>query len=560
MIVDRTLKAAANLSRAVVVLVLAAISAPAARAWQCPGDAFEPNDTCAQASPITLGFHGGLTLQDGGEDYYRVQIPAGQRLEARVHIANPGQLFGMFELHVDDGSPSPCDGAGGHVAFTFLENGEHDSLLAWNASPAAPTDFIVSLSAFFEPCTTYDLDLVTFPDPCAALAPDAFEDNDDCASAAAIGLGSFNNLNVSVSDPDYYSVAVAPGELVSVALSGLASFEVADMYAWQPGAQCGSFDDIVTGTAVYGTWTGGFEVFNPSSAATSYVIRVVPRPQQASQTGFCVSYTLSLTSQFDPCGVVIGDAFEPNSNCASAPQLTSSQTGLSIHQWFDADWYAIDVPARSSLRLLTTSSTPTLPRPMTLYSGCGPPNQEFLMSCHPVYFDADQSQFLQWTNSGALAKNTRFFIHRPIGFPNRFCDVYDLDFNLTLGTPLCLATRNSTGEAARITATGSTTPGQGTLSLSVTPLPANKVGIVILSSATQTPTPFGTGYLCLAAPLVRTPVTTTGNGALHATIDWTGTYAQIDPGETWSFQTWFRDPAAGGNGTGMSEGLRIQFQ
>lgn len=535
------------------------LGASSASAWQCAGDAFEPNESCAQVAAITLGLHSGLTIPDGGADFYRVQVPAGQRLEVRVHLAAPSQLFGVLQLFRDDGSPVPCDAQGSTAGFTLLENGGTDFLVAWSSSVNAPEAFIVALSAQFAACTTYDLDLSAFPDPCAALAPDVFEGNDSCASAAPFSQGTAANLNVSVGDPDYYAVTVMPGELVTMTVAGVPAGIAADIYAWDVSGPCGALNQLSSAGAIHGPSVGGLYLFNISAAAMTHNVRVQPRPNQASQTGFCFSYTLGLQRQLDPCGVLSGDPFEPNDDCASAPPLASSQVGLEIHAWSDADWYAIDVPARSTLRLLSTSHAPPLSRRMMLFSGCA--QQDYLTSSVPVYFDADPRQFVQWTNDSALPRNTRLFVIAPhLTVPGAFCDVYDLDFGLTLGRPFCLVKRNSTGEAARITASGSLTPGQGTLALSVAPLPPNKSAIVIMSANEQPALPFGAGYLCLAAPITRYPVTTTGSGTLHLSIDWTGASSAIDLGETWSFQTWFRDPAAGFNGTGTSEALRLTFQ
>jgi hypothetical protein len=302
-------------------------------------------------------------------------------------------------------------------------------------------------------------------------------------------------------------------------------------------------------------------LFNPGATARTFVVEVRPQPNQVTQTGFCIDYALSVSAEVDPCGAVGGDPFEPNTLCSSAPVLDASQTGLSIHSWQDHDYYAVDVAARSTLRLLTSSQTVTTPRPMTLLAGCGAWNQEFLMSSHPVYFSGlDQRQWLQWSNTSGSAANTRLFVHGPTIFPAPFCDVYDLQFEVTLGVPFCQATVNSTGEAARMSAAGSTSVGQGTLELSAIQLPPSATGIIVFSAATHAPTPLGNGYLCLQGPIFRLPIAQAVNGTLQRSVDWTGSAAVITPGSTFSFQTWYRDPSAGGAAFSVSEGLRLEFQ
>lgn len=539
------------------IALASTLAAPLA-AGQCLPDSFEPNDTCAGPVGISAGAHAGLTLPAGGADFYRIQVPAGHRLEVRVHLlqADPG-FFGLFELVRDDGSAVPCDVPSAKIAFAFLELGKTDFLLAWSANATAATTFVVSLESIVGACVAYDLDLSMVPEPCASLPADAFENNDTCGSAAPLSVGSFANLNVAIADPDYFSVSFAAGELVTLTLSGLGSGEVVDVYAWESGASCGDLNQLAVGTAIYGPSAGSLFLFNPSPNPTSLIATIAPRPNQGTQTGFCVSYALSVTSEIDPCGAATGDAFEPNTDCSSAPLLAGPQSGLSITQWLDQDWYTVDVPPHSTLRLLTTSIHPTVERPMHLYDGCNG-NPDFLMSSHRIYFDADPRQLLQWTNASSASVDTRLLVIRPVG--PLFCDVYDLDHEVTLGTPLCLATRNSTGEAARLSASGSTVPGVGALTMSATPVPPGTLGLLIMSLNTHAPTPFGNGYLCLGPQIVRFPATTTGTGTLLTTLDWTGPSAQIQLGQSWSFQGWFRDPHAGGANFNVSEGLRVDFQ
>ncbi|MCC6406374.1 MAG: hypothetical protein IT453_04345 [Planctomycetes bacterium] len=547
----------ARLRAAGALALLAAFASPGF-AQQCSPDPFEPNDSCAALATVALGSHSGLTLEPGGADFYRVLVPAAQRLEVRVHlaVADPS-LFGLFRLWRDDGSAVPCDATGAALAFELIELGATDFLLAWSSDTAAATSFVVGLESFGTNCADYALDLVAFPDPCAQLAADAFEPNDSCSAPAALGVGVFPGLTVAVGDLDFYTVAVAPSSLVTLDVTGLPAGDVLEVFAWSNAAQCGLQDPIEAGNVIYGPGAGKVFLANGTTAAKTYFVRVAPRPEQSLQTGFCTSYTLSVSSDHDPCGVFSGDAFEPNSDCSSAPLLASSQSGLSISQALDLDWYSMVVPPSSTLRIVSASTQPNVQRPLQLHSGCSG-NPSFLTSSHPIYFDADARHLLQWTNTTSTPFDTRLLVIRPVG--DLFCDVYDLDVGFTLGTPFCLAPKNSTGDAARLSASGSTTPGVGTLTLSAGPVPAGKSGLVIMSLSEKPATPFGKGYLCLGAPIVRFPVTSTGSGTLVTTLDWTGASAQLQAGETWSFQTWFRDPAGGGAGFNLSEGLRLTFQ
>ncbi|MCK6446965.1 MAG: hypothetical protein L6Q99_11280 [Planctomycetes bacterium] len=534
------------------------LGASAAPAQQCTPDAFEPNESCAALANVAPGLHAGLTLPTGGADFYRVGVPAAHRLEARVTLAQSDpSFFGLFRIWRDDGSAVPCDAPEAQVAFELLELGKTQFLLSWSADTNAPSSFVVSLESVVGACATYTLDLAVVPDPCAQLAADAFEPNDACATPAALGPGSYPNLTVGVGDLDFYDVTVPGLSLATLDVGGLAAGDELEVFAWSSASSCGDPNQASAGNVIAGPATGRLFLANWNSTPRSFVVRVTPRPNQASQSGFCGSYSLDVTSTFDPCGVLTGDPFEPNSVCSSAPLLTSSVSDLSIAQDVDLEWYSIDVPAHSTLRLVTASHQANVQRPTMLFSGCAG-NPDFLMSSHPLDFGVDPRHILVWTNPFGAPVSTKLLVIRPTGA--LFCDVYDIELEFTLGTPFCNVSPNSTGEAARLSANGSTTPGVGTLTLSAGPVPAAKSGLVIMSTNTKPSTPFGKGYLCLSAPIVRFPVTTTGGGTLVTTLDWTGASSSIQPGDTWQFQTWFRDPAGGGAGFNLSEGLSILFQ
>lgn len=542
-------------------LTLGWLAAAAHAAAQCPPDAFEPNDSCVQATPLGAGTVTGLTLSGPEIDFYRVDIPAGHRLEVGVTFIqpDPGQS-GFLVLFADDGSGSPCDSFVNAVGSTFFGGTTNTANLAWSAPKNAPATFYAQLQVFGDDCSTYDLALTIAPDPCA-LPDDFFEPNDTCATAAPLGLGTFGGLNAGIVDPDHFAFTLAPKEVLSVALSGLAPNEMVTMFAWDPNNNCGDTNAIVAAGSVFGPATGGLYLANTSVVPRTFVVNVVPTPNQGTGVGFCVDYALTVTSEFDPCGALTGDAFEPNSSCFTAPPLSSTQTGLTVHGWMDADWYTIDVPARSTLRLRSKSTANKVIGPMMLWSGCGG-NPDFLASSAPWLFDpADPRHFLEWHNAADFGVNTRLLmVANNLQFPQPFCDEYQVEFGLTLGNVFCIPAKNSSGDAAQLSASGSTQVGQGTLELSAAPLPANSIGLVFFGPASKPASPFGGGFLCLQGPLLRLPGTFTGpEGVLATTIDWSGTSSAISPGASYSFQAWFRDASASPN-FNLSDGLEIAFQ
>jgi hypothetical protein len=533
--------------------------APSAVAQQCALDAFEPNDLCAQAAPLSAGVHGGLTSAADEFDWFRIDVPAGQRLEVRLNATSPSEHFGLLALPRDDGGAAPC-GFETRVQNACFGGAQSSAIAAWSASDSAPTRFYLSVLTAVSPCTSYELDVRVVPEPCAALPADALEGNDSCAAAPLVGLGSHPALSVSISDPDYYRVLVQPGELITVLVSGLPLGAFANLWAWDAGSGCGAMSNLWTGSALFGGSVGGVQLANLGATPREFVFQVEPVPDSAASSGFCVDYQLDVLSDLDPCGLSSPDAFEPNNSCAAAAPLSSSHAQLSIALG-DPDWYLVDVPPRSSVRVLSRSTTTNQSLSMMLHQGCSGASGEFLASSWNVYADsADPRHFMSWSNPTASSVSARFHVHFLGGAPGAFCDTYDLELGFTLGVPFCHARRNSTGEGARLTASGSTQPGVGHLTFSASPLPPNKAGLLIMSRSATALAPLGHGYLCLSGSISRFPLTTTGAGALLQTLDWTGPAAQIASGDTWNFQAWHRDPAAQGGGVNLSEGLRISFE
>lgn len=543
-----------------------AASAPAAAFQTGPGcgpDVFEPNDSCSQSSILTPGQHTGLTTVAGDTDVHRILVNPGKRLDIVLTLVNPDPAFlGTVRLVQDDGSIIPCAISENQLALRFLAGTQPTAAVAWTTSPASASVFLLEVDTFSTTCTTYDLDVSVTADPCASLAPDALEDNDDCATATPIGVGTFAGLNVSLHDPDVYSLQLAAGELFAMRIDVSTPNAVLDVVAWPALFPCGTLLVASSGAVVYGGQPGGLYVFNDSSAPLTYLVAVQTSRAGTLTPEFCADYSMQLSSNIDPCGVASGDAFEPNSDCFFAPPLTSSQTGLSIRAGGDQDFYAVGVPPRSTVRFMSTPSAPGEVREMTLWSGCNLDTSDFLASSVPLDFaPGERRRWLQWSNVTTAPRDTRLMVHAPAGFfPNAFCDAYDLALEFTLGVPFCNAARNASGGAARLTASGSTLVGQGSLTLVAEPVPTVTTGLVFFGASNQPAVPFGYGFRCIANPIVRLPVVSTGTGTLQTTVNWTGPASVITPGSTWSFQTWFRDTAGGVPGFNTSEGLRVSFQ
>jgi glucose/arabinose dehydrogenase len=127
----------------------------------------------------------------------------------------------------------------------------------------------------------------------------------------------------------------------------------------------------------------------------------------------------------------------------------------------------------------------------------------------------------------------------------------------------CVGAPNSAGPGAEIGHAGTTSVGANDLVLTATgAIPGQPA--VFYHAPDRVQLPFGNGFRCAAGPAVRLqPVLTVdGSGMTQLALDLAGAPPQgggIDPGDSRSFQLWYRDPAAGGSNFNLSDALRVVF-
>jgi hypothetical protein len=142
----------------------------------------------------------------------------------------------------------------------------------------------------------------------------------------------------------------------------------------------------------------------------------------------------------------------------------------------------------------------------------------------------------------------------------------------TLGCPhpgpqtYCTALPNSTGVPGAIGFAGSSSFAANDLQLLASDLPAGNTGLFV-SSPDAVSQPLGNGILCVGSAtlgfvLRLDPLVIDGLGQVAYAYDNTAPphpSGQVAPGETWYYQLWFRDPAAGGAFFNFTDGLCVTF-
>ena len=124
---------------------------------------------------------------------------------------------------------------------------------------------------------------------------------------------------------------------------------------------------------------------------------------------------------------------------------------------------------------------------------------------------------------------------------------------------------NSVGPGARLNATGSVSVTADDLLLIADRLPPHRLGLVFMGADT-TRVPLADGLRCVGGKLFRFPVRMSDGGGVltlgpgivaHAAGNFP---VSIEPGNTWSFQCWYRDAGgACGNGSNLTSALAVTF-
>jgi hypothetical protein len=129
-------------------------------------------------------------------------------------------------------------------------------------------------------------------------------------------------------------------------------------------------------------------------------------------------------------------------------------------------------------------------------------------------------------------------------------------------TTYCTAAPNSANASGALMAfqgTASVTLNNAVLQASG--LPSNILNLFFFGQ-NQTSVPFGNGVRCIGSPFFRLPAVHAGIfGDTLFNLDLTSLPqgVQIHAGESWNFQNWYRDPAAGGANFNASNGLNVIF-
>lgn len=132
------------------------------------------------------------------------------------------------------------------------------------------------------------------------------------------------------------------------------------------------------------------------------------------------------------------------------------------------------------------------------------------------------------------------------------------------GVAFCSATPNSTGSPAAIWASGSCAVADGDFVLHAGPVP-QQPGLFFCGPNQVNGgagMPFQNGLRCVGGTVLRFPPLVPAGPVANQPLDFTaptGPGQAITPGSTWHFQYWFRDPAAGGHQSDLSDARTVTW-
>lgn len=129
-------------------------------------------------------------------------------------------------------------------------------------------------------------------------------------------------------------------------------------------------------------------------------------------------------------------------------------------------------------------------------------------------------------------------------------------------TNICVTAANSVGAGMLMSHMGSASESANDMELVAATGPVGQSGIFYYGMG-STQQSFGDGFRCVGGSSYRLPVLAIdGAGEAHFALDLSQPpvpAGQIAAGQTWNFQFWYRDPAAGGTGFNLSDALQIEF-
>jgi hypothetical protein len=298
-------------------------------------DGLEPNDSAEAATPVPgPTVLADLLLEEGGEDWFRIDVPKGKEL---LVAARFDHSKGDIDMELLDAEL--------RTLRTSTSSGNVEKVRV-----AAAKEARTCLVRLFNGKNPYHLE-VTLED---YVPGDAFEPNDGREEAAPVTAGTHEGL--ASNGEDWYRLEAPAGKLLDVTITFEASqgdleLEV-QAASGQPLAESRGMSDQER-----------VRCFAPDEPV---LVRVFDQAQNP------VKYTLSITIAEPPAK----DALEPNDSPSAAKVLEAGKhEKLALES---EDWYRLEVAAGKQLRVVARKTDETIPGDvdLTLFAPGATPGEE----------------------------------------------------------------------------------------------------------------------------------------------------------------------------------------
>ena len=189
----------------------------------CGPDHKNPNGTLATALALWPGEHSGYTLCPGEQDYYKLALQSGDRIDALVET----DPLLNFELDF-------LDGTGAQLASGALELG---------AQAGAGGDYYLRAKSM-DAVVSYGLRLsLSHGQPCVE---DAFDPNNDYLHAHPVDASQYYNLKLCPGAEDWFVARVGHGQELTARLDDDPTMGLVDLYLYDSDGRTVIGQDVTT--------------------------------------------------------------------------------------------------------------------------------------------------------------------------------------------------------------------------------------------------------------------------------------------------------------------------
>lgn len=279
-------------------------------------DDYEENDALGSAYILTAGSYPGLVCAD--DDWYRIYLNAGQNLTAYISFTHS---LGDLDLKLYNSSGSLLNSS------TSVNDWERVSYAA-----AASGYYYVDVYRYSgSGSNDYDMTFSVV----GGVSDDGFEDNDLFGTASPVSQNTYSGLVCA--DDDWYKIYVTSGNILTVNIAFTHSLGDLDLKLWQTESSQLNFS----------LSTNNWERVTYEITTTGYYYVQVYRYTGSGSNSYTMTLGIAPSST--------DDIYEQNDVLEDAKTLLAGSYSSLVCA--DADWFKIDVPAYSTLRVTVTFSS-----------------------------------------------------------------------------------------------------------------------------------------------------------------------------------------------------------